>query len=197
VVAARVDVDRSDVDAFSVWYPDRPVIVLGADKGVTARSRFDAAHELGHLVVHEPGQAETKVAEQQAHWFAAAFLLPADSLCDSLPRTADWRAFLDLKAEWGASIAALLRRAKTLGVMGDHTYLNAIKVMSARGWRRREPGDDLLGLPERPVLLQRALGELERAGLGVDDLARRAHLPVREVRRLFEATRDARPAVEI
>ena len=52
IVLIRLPLDTADVDAFSLPFHDRPVIVLGADKNDRARSRFDGAHELGHLVVH-------------------------------------------------------------------------------------------------------------------------------------------------
>jgi hypothetical protein len=52
LIVIRLPPETSDVDAFSLPFHDRPVVVLGADKNDRARSRFDAAHELGHLVTH-------------------------------------------------------------------------------------------------------------------------------------------------
>jgi Zn-dependent peptidase ImmA (M78 family) len=52
LVVIRLPLDTADVDAFSLPFHDRPVVVLGTDKNDRARSRFDAAHELGHLVAH-------------------------------------------------------------------------------------------------------------------------------------------------
>ncbi len=58
--------------------------MLGADKNDRARSRFDLAHELGHLV--RGGQIwGAKEVERQAHAFAAAFLMPAEDIRDDLP----------------------------------------------------------------------------------------------------------------
>ena len=68
------------MDACLVDHHDRPVVVLGADKGQSDRSPFDAAHELGHLVLHRPEHAGTREVETQAHRFAAAFLMPADAI---------------------------------------------------------------------------------------------------------------------
>jgi Zn-dependent peptidase ImmA (M78 family) len=73
IVTARFHVGLDDVDAFCVAFLDRPVIALGTDKGLRDRSRFDATHELGHLVMHHPDQIGSKVIETQAHQFAAAF----------------------------------------------------------------------------------------------------------------------------
>ncbi|MGO8957896.1 MAG: ImmA/IrrE family metallo-endopeptidase [Streptosporangiaceae bacterium] len=86
----RLPLDTTDVDAFSLPFHDRPVIVLGADKNDRARSRFDGAHELGHLVVHGDQVWGVKEVERQAHAFAAAFLMPAEDIRDELPDRADW-----------------------------------------------------------------------------------------------------------
>ncbi|MET8063067.1 XRE family transcriptional regulator [Micromonospora sp. NPDC005313] len=155
IVVLRLPLDTADVDAFSLPFPDHPVVVLGSDKNDRARSRFDAAHELGHLTLHGERVWGMKEVEKQAHEFAAAFLMPADEICDQLPRRVDWNAFFELKRRWQVSLAALLMRAKTLGRMSDSTYLTAVKAISARGWRRVEPVP--LGAPERPSHLQRVI----------------------------------------
>jgi Zn-dependent peptidase ImmA (M78 family) len=59
-------------------------------------------------------------------------LMPAADIIHELPASADWRNLLDLKTEWKVPIAALLKRAETLGVMSNHPYTNAMKVMSMR-----------------------------------------------------------------
>lgn len=151
VLVIRLPLTSADVDAFSLPFQDRPVVVLGADKGDRARSRFDAAHELGHLVMHGEHVWGIKQVEDQAHMFAAAFLMPEQDIRDDLPARADWPTLFELKKRWQVSIAALLMRAKSLDRMSDSDYLTAIKAASARGWRRREPVP--LGLPEQPSRL--------------------------------------------
>ena len=195
IIAARFPVDSECVDAFSVPFPDRPVVVLGSDKSDRGRSRFDAAHELGHLVMHGEGESGTKIVENQAHWFAAAFLMPADDIRSELPSTADWDRLIGLKKKWGTSIAALLRRAQTLGVMNEVTYVQAMKTMSARGWRRSEPG--YLGAPENPVLLGKAVQLVDQLGLSLSDIAADAELPLDEVMAFVGAASDSRPSVEL
>jgi Zn-dependent peptidase ImmA (M78 family)/transcriptional regulator with XRE-family HTH domain len=194
VVAARFRVDAEKMDAFSVAYPDRPIVVLGADKGHRDRSRFDAAHELGHLVMHGPDQAGTKEAEAQAHKFAAAFLLPADGIRHDLPARVDWECLIVLKRKWEVSLAALLMRARTLGAMTPETYTQAMKTMSARRWRKDEPGP--LGPPEKPVLLATAIEVAQQHGVTLDDLAAERGLPVRDLRSILLPSLDPRPRVE-
>jgi Zn-dependent peptidase ImmA (M78 family)/transcriptional regulator with XRE-family HTH domain len=150
ILVLRLPLDAAEVDAFSLPFADRPVIVLGADKGDRARSRFDAAHELGHLVMHGESVWGVKEVETQAHRFAAEFLMPAADIRDELPARADWAQLFALKQRWHVSIAALLMRARDLEVMSPAAYTTAMKGLSARGWRRAEPIQ--LGAPEGPTV---------------------------------------------
>ena len=116
--------------------------------------------------------------EKQAHTFAGAFLMPAADIRGELPDRADWPSLFHVKGRWHVSLAALLMRAKTLGVMSDGDYLTAIKAASTRGWRRMEPVP--LGTPEEPMRL--------RAILQGDQSARaQAVLPEPILRGLMEA----------
>jgi Zn-dependent peptidase ImmA (M78 family)/transcriptional regulator with XRE-family HTH domain len=155
IVVLRLPLDTADVDAFSVPFPDRPIVVLGSDKNDKARSRFDGSHELGHLTLHGERVWGVKQVEDQAHAFAAAFLMPAQDIYDELPRRADWPTLFALKRRWQVSLAALLMRAKTLGRMNEASYLTGVKALSARGWRRIEPVP--LGQPEHPTLLRKII----------------------------------------
>lgn len=194
-IVTRTQFEGLKIDAFSVAYEDRPVVVLCSDKGLYDRSRFDAAHELGHLVMHEPDDCGHKATEDQANQFAAAFLMPDSGIAGQLPEKADWSELVALKREWGVSIAALLFRSKTLGVMSDSAYLTAVKTMSARGWRKKEPED--LGFPESPQLLHKATAILNDQGTTVEDLASLAALPLDEVRRILDATSPTKRRVTL
>lgn len=191
VIVTRLVSGLERVDAFSRWFGDRPVVVLYADKRDAARSRFDAAHELAHLLMHhdaEPGEGK---AEREAHVFAAAFLLPADQIRAQLPSRLDWPRLVHLKQVWGVSLAALLYRSRSLGVMSDSTYRRAMSVMSKNGWRRQEPG--ALGEPESPALFARALHLLAGQGIGVDEVASELRLPGERVREVAALDEDRPP----
>jgi Zn-dependent peptidase ImmA (M78 family) len=94
----------------------------GKDKASAVRSRFDAAHELAHLLLHRKvdgrrvkNTADWKILETQAHRFAAAFLLPAKSFSDEL-----WAATLDgmlaRKGRRKVSIAMMIVRCEHIGI---------------------------------------------------------------------------------
>ena len=169
------ETDR-DIDAYSAVVGQLPVIVLDGGKGsVWDRDNFNLAHELGHLVMHRgiPHTPGTRTVEAQAHRFAGAFLGPAKVLRNVLPRDLDWGCYLELKHEWGMSMAALVRRAKDLGVIDDTMYTRAMKQRSAYGWREVEPGSTDRSLPA-PRLLRRAMSKAE---MSPSRLAEQAHLP--------------------
>lgn len=195
IVTTRFHVGVDEVDAFSVAFAGRPIIALGADKGHRDRSRFDAAHELGHLVIHSPDQVGSKIIESEADQFAAEFLMPEDDIKDELPSRPDWPVLIKLKAKWHVSIASLIVRAKTLEVMNERAYGQAWKALSARGWRKREPGD--LGPPENPILLQRALQVAAETGIGLETLIQRTGLPEEDIRLILGPSYDPRPSVEL
>lgn len=163
------------VDAFSVGLHPRPMVFFNPAKGDYWRNRFDAAHELGHLVMHADAEPGEKVVEDQAHRFAAEFLMPEQDIAAQLPAKPDWERLADLKISWGVSMAALLYRARTLGVMTETGYRNAMSTMSARGWRRHEPGP---AKPlEKPTMLMRAIEIVgQAAGTDRDAVAERARV---------------------
>ncbi len=170
IIVARFPLMTHDVDAFSWPLHDRPLVVLSTEKRNYERSRLDAAHELGHLVMHhadpEPG---SHPIERQAQRFGSAFIAPAAELRDELPvGRVDWSRLLQTKARWGLSMGALLYRAKELGTLSATAYESAMKYMGSRGWRTREPGPTRT--PEEPLLLQKALAALRDEGTDLDTL---------------------------
>jgi len=102
---------------------------------------------------------------------------------------------IKLKAKWHVSIASLIMRAKTLQVMDEQAYSQAWKALSARGWRKQEPGD--LGPPENPILLCRALQLATETGVTFEALIQRAGLPEEDIRTILGRIHDPRPRVEL
>ena len=192
IVCARYHTGTQTVDAFSVPFTGRPVVILGDDKAKRDRERFSGAHELGHLVMHSPDQAGTKPAEDQANQFAAAFLMPAGDIRPELPGTAAWNQLVALKRRWGTSIGALLRRSRTLGIMTDSTYQQAYRYMGTRGWRTNEPGD--LGAAEAPRLLCQAA---RQAGASSARLSAETGWPESWIEDILRASSDQRPQLQL
>ena len=204
VAVARLENASHRVDAFShqqAVHPRsgglqgaRPLVLLAPGKQDKARDRFTAAHELGHLLMHHDTEPGSRLAEDQAHAFAAEFLAPAEEIGKDLPTRLDWLRLQELKHRWGLSLKALVVRAHQLGRLTDHSYRRGMKQLST--WGLPEPGP--LGDPEQPVLLPRAVtllgGESALAKIAED-----AGLPLSEVRRVWVAAggMDERPRVTL
>lgn len=139
-------------------------IVLGNDKKSFYRRQFDVAHELGHKVLHDPylniddlSKEEFKQIEQEANDFAAAFLLPRESfLRDVSIHPNDLMYYKLLKKKWCVSIGAMVMRAYKLGAINEGTYQYMQRSISHKGWRTKEPLDDVKDLRE-PVSMKQAI----------------------------------------
>jgi Zn-dependent peptidase ImmA (M78 family) len=157
------------VDAFSFWEGARAFIFLGADRGSACRSRFDAAHELGHLVLHrgideEELEADLKQIEREADRFASAFVLPSTTYPLEIFSTR-LSAFKELKRRWKVSIAAQIYRCSDLMLLSEEQVLNLRKQLSANRWRKTEPLDDEILLEQSRVLeksLELVLGHTDQ-----------------------------------
>jgi Zn-dependent peptidase ImmA (M78 family)/DNA-binding XRE family transcriptional regulator len=181
------------VDAFSHWYGSRPVIFLNPVKDDKPRSRFDAAHELGHLVMHHDAEPGNRIIENQAQDFAAEFLAPRDEIADEFPRRLDWERLHQVKRRWGISLKALVYRARKLGVLGDSAYRSGMIALAQ--WGDPEPGD--LGPRESPIVLSKAMTILSESGISADTLANDTGLAAEIVHEILRAADGTRPRMEI
>lgn len=163
VIVVREETGIAQIEGLSAWSAviGRPLILLSADKDNGYRSRFDLAHELGHLVLHRyisrPTERERhNLLEKQAHRFAGAFLLPAESFATEvrIPPTLD--DLLILKHRWGVSAAAIIMRLRALNMLSEDGALILFKRRSARWGAKSEPGDGDRA-PEQPRLLRRTI----------------------------------------
>lgn len=157
-IMLRCELGADSLDAFSTWHLNAPHIVLSSGKRSAVRSRYDAAHELAHLILHRQCTTATlnrttnlKAVEAEAHLFAGAFLLPAETFADEvLLPTLD--GLLGLKPRWRVSVGAMIMRARQLELIGDVEQRRLWVGYSSRSWRREEPLDDSLPI-EQPRLL--------------------------------------------
>jgi Zn-dependent peptidase ImmA (M78 family) len=109
------------LDGYSLWRNERPYVFLNTVK-TPEHSRFDAAHELGHLVMHQHGGATHKSAEDEAHTFASAFLMPPEDLIAHVPFVKDLNHLIDKKRRWRVSVAALNYALHRIGLVSDWRY---------------------------------------------------------------------------
>ena len=135
-------IEAREVDAFSVWHGNIPFIFLNTLKSAE-HSRFDAAHELGHLIrdrhsmLH--GEAHSPEMEKEANAFASALLMPRNSIIARKPNYPDISKLIELKSLWGVSLAALAFRMNQLGLFTEWTYRSLCIDIAKRGYRTSEP----------------------------------------------------------
>lgn len=168
-ILVREETGISNIEGLSGWSPNlsRPFALLNADKANYFRSRFDLAHEIGHLVLHRhiPDTAENyKLKENQAHKFAGALLLPAKRFAYEVNSPINLNDLVILKPRWGVSVAAMVMRLHSLNLLDDDAKTNMFKRISERWGRKSEPKDDDFK-PELPRLLKRTLELLVDEGI--------------------------------
>ena len=190
VVRLPEETDRK-VSAFSTDAGTRPIVLLASNKADKARGRFDAAHELGHLLIHPDTEPGSKIVEDQANRYAAELLMPREHIVDRLPRRIDWVKFQELKREWGVSLRALVYRAHYLGVLSEASYRRANQQLSM--WGRPEPGD--LGAAEAPQLMGLARKVMIDAGIEFDAVMAAAGLVGEPAELVLRAASEDKPRV--
>lgn len=153
------------IDAFSL-YNKRPLIVRNTAKHNPCRQRFDIAHELGHLVMHQGIETGCRHTEDQANQFASALLMPRASFAGEFPamrgKYLNWSALSDLKLRWKVSFKALIYRAQSLNLITQEQAKSGFTFLNRKGFTRREDLDDQIEM-ESPRLVQRALDLLDHA----------------------------------
>lgn len=128
------------IDAFS-YFRSRPIVVRNMMKHSSSRARFDLAHECGHLVMHSNLEVGDSILEEEANYFASAFLLPRSAFVHEFPisNRLNWMKLFELKKRWGVSIQAIVKRAYDLNLINAVQYRNAYVHISRSGWRHGEP----------------------------------------------------------
>jgi Zn-dependent peptidase ImmA (M78 family)/DNA-binding XRE family transcriptional regulator len=168
------------LDAYSLWRKDRPYIFLNTLK-TTERSRYDAAHELGHLVMHRHSGPSRANAEHEADAFASAFLMPPEDLKAEIPWVRSMGDLVAKKQRWGVSVAALSYALHKLEKITDWHYRNYCIVLGKLG-RNVEP----YPLPrETSQIWSKVLTDLWGQGISLSRIAERLAIPERELNDLL------------
>lgn len=152
-------INQDKTDGLSQWIGSTPYILTSSNKEAAVRTRFDNAHELGHLILHKGISEEeqgSKAIERDADYFASEFLYPSHVFLQEIqnyPLTID--TFIQLKEKWKISIQAIVRKCLDLELISEDKYIYFQKRISYKGWRKKEPLDNIITL-EEPRLLRDA-----------------------------------------
>lgn len=174
-------IDALEVDAFSMWKEATPFIFLNSYK-TPERGRYDAAHELGHLVLHRHGGPIGRKAEDQANAFASAFLMPRSSVIAHVPRFPSLTTILNLKKIWKTSVAALTYRLHALNILSDWEYRMLYIQISKKRFRTQEPNPEPR---ETSQVLPKIFAALREDGLTRSSVARALCIPQSELESLM------------
>ena len=173
------------VDAFCTWNEGTPFVFLNTLKSAE-RSRFDAAHELAHLVrdgysMKHAQAVRGQEMEREADAFASAFLMPKESVEANQPPSYTTRYLMKLKHYWGVSLVALAYRYHSLGLMTEWTYRTLCIEMAKQGYRTKEPE---AMAREKSQLLSKVFDYLHTTKQGAIEIARSLKLSVDEINSL-------------
>lgn len=175
-----LSIEAREVDAFSMWRAGTPLVFLNTFK-TSEHSRYDAAHELGHLVLHRHAAPHGRQAEREANAFASAFLMPRASVVAHARKYLSFADLVELKKIWKVSAAALSYRLHSLGMVTDWQY-RALCIEIAKRGRDREPNE----IPrETSQILPKIFAALKEEGVSRADVARALEIPRSEVEKLM------------
>jgi Zn-dependent peptidase ImmA (M78 family)/transcriptional regulator with XRE-family HTH domain len=166
ILLIREAVECDDMDAVSCWQRGRPFILFSAEVASGPRSKFNLAHELGHLILHAGVEVTSRnldKIEKQANRFAGAFLLPRETFAKEVLGTSI-SYFKYLKERWGVAIAAMIYRCKDLGVLSKNQQAYLMRQMNSLNIREVEPMDEHFA-PGDPSILAESLRMLLSNGV--------------------------------
>lgn len=150
IIISKMKVGNDKIDAFSKWVNSTPYVFLSIDKDSAVRSRFDIAHELCHILLHqfvlkEDIESKEKLnrIEKEADIFAGAFLLPAETFGREV-FSSSLENLIRLKKRWKVSISCMINRCAGLGLFSDNQVTYLKKQMTYKKYWRKEPLDDTI-----------------------------------------------------
>jgi len=169
-VVGSIEMGTRKLDGACSWSrsEDRPHILLASDKTNLPRRQMDAAHELGHAVLHgrvskTDLKSDLKEIERQAFRFASAFLLPESTYVPEVPNYSV-AGLLSVKERWRVSVKAQIKRLLDLEVIPPDHGTQLYKLYSAKGWNKQEPMDKEWAIPN-PRILADALRLIVDSGI--------------------------------
>ncbi len=143
----EVDTGDDAFDGFYAWTEAGPVVVLASKLNSNLlRKRMTAVHELAHVILPMADALTEKEEEKLVNRFAGALLLPEETFVAQFGRARgaiSLAELIELKTNFGASISAIMMRARQLELISEAVFLRFWKRHGST-WRseKKEPGDD-------------------------------------------------------
>ena len=138
-IVGSIEVGTAKLDGLCGWsyQESRPHILLSTDKMSLPRRQMDAAHELGHAILHlgvtkEEAKTDHQEIETQAFRFASAFLMPSTTYPYEV-RNPSLASLLSLKTRWRVSVKAQIKRLADL----ETRFLQSTQYLFTNSIRQR------------------------------------------------------------
>lgn len=195
IIISEANMTDSKLDAVSRWIVDRPFLMLTDNNESAVRRRFNVAHELGHIILHNSVESihdyspqEIKnILEKQANQFASHFLLPTEAFTDSLLSTS-LEFYKDLKKYWKVSIQAMIYKTYSLDLINEDQKLYLNKKISWNKWKTKEPFDDEI-MVEKPKLIEAVyMMIVDNEVVSQNELNHSFHLPYDELEKMISSS---------
>lgn len=189
IVVAQDEIGSAKLDGVSRWAESgRPYMLLARDKNVGVRRRFDAGHELGHVVLHRRVSPQNlaehfTLIEEQAMAFAGAFLLPESSFGEDV-YSLSLEALLSIKPKWKVAVAAMIKRLAAMERITPEYERRLWQYYSYRRWRGFEPLDGELPVEQPQNLATSIEMILDEGIISRSDLIREIGLSAADVANL-------------
>lgn len=140
----ETELEENDCDGFSAETEAGPVIVLAPTTNLL-RKRMTLAHELAHVVLPFAESLTEAEEENIAKRFAGALLLPKETFLaefGKMRNAISLSELIEMKVNFGASIMAMMMRAKQLSLISEAVFVRFCKETTAWKSAKKEPGDD-------------------------------------------------------
>lgn len=147
----------SRFDGLSGWANKLYPIVVLNQSFTQERKRLTALHELAHLTLNFNVELSQAEIEKLCFHFAGAFLLPTEALKMEIGGHRNHITLYELRAlkeSYGISIAAIMARAYSMGIISESSYLRFNKWNSKN---RKEDGLGAVRAKESPTRFTRLL----------------------------------------
>lgn len=174
--------ENAEVNAFCCWHKSTdPYVFLNSFKS-SESSRFDAAHELAHLVLHRYSENKGKEAEAQADAFAGEFLMPRQGVLSRKRAYVQLRDILKEKKYWNVSAFAMTYTMSRNHMLTEWRYRALCIEMSKLGYRKTEPDSEP---HERSQILQKVIDFYRPRGGLVPILEKELNIHREEINKLI------------
>jgi Zn-dependent peptidase ImmA (M78 family) len=110
--------------------------------------------------MHIGRQTGDRITETEANRFAGAFLMPRSTFSKEFPTPRSgrmsWRSLSELKLRWKVSKAAMIYRARQLGLLSEDQHRSGVIFLTRHGEARVEDEDSQIAM-EKPELFDNAV----------------------------------------